>query len=61
MRDEGRRGSEARVGGANWRRNYIGFGGVEVARAGVYTEGPRGGSGGFPGGEGKGIEEKLRD
>lgn len=40
--------------------NEVGFGGMEVAAGGVDTEGPGRKGGGFPGGEGEGVEEEIR-
>lgn len=39
--------------------NDVGFSGVQIAATGVNPEGPSGEAGGFPGGEGEGIEEEL--
>jgi len=39
--------------------NDVGFSGVQIAATWVNPEGPSGEAGGFPGGEGKGIEEEL--
>ncbi|WVZ17209.1 hypothetical protein V8G54_010191 [Vigna mungo] len=39
--------------------NDVGFSRVQIAATGVNPERPSGEAGGFPGGEGKGIEEEL--
>jgi|APAra0007618257_1042622.scaffolds.fasta_scaffold00627_9 hypothetical protein len=55
-------GDESGLGeGRDGRSNEIGLGGMQVTAAGVDAEGPRGGSGGLPGGESERMVEKVRD
>lgn len=49
------------VEGGDGRGDDVGFGGVEVAAAGVDAEGPRGEAGGLPRGEGEGVVEETRE
>lgn len=45
--------------GRDGRREDVGFGGVEVAAAGIDAEGPGGEGSGLPGGEGEGVVEEA--
>lgn len=56
---EERGGGEGGVTVRERRRKEVGFGGVEVAAAGVDAEGPGGEAGGLPGGQGEGVVEEA--